>query len=290
MSARNTKTVSKKLNLTVDSYFDERKTEHEITIYNFEKTNRYFRYELDGTGNLYKFYNKGDISKRTVDIEKHNKAQIETYRGSTLSKLVDDIKENSKYVEPELIRIGSNHLKTKGYELYPNGFINRFGLLNSEVFHYTGQLPKISNLVDYAMRWDVDDWDTKVWSGGLYQNGVFDLTVDYSKIPKNFNILDLGKPLNNLQALVDRVKPFGTKALCYFSFDVKFELRLIMDTVKTEILSDEKFDIKFDDIELISSAINATVSFVTEYLSLASNPLSIRSLINSESLNLRFKV
>lgn len=252
LSARNTKTISKSLNLTVDSYFNERKTEHEITIYNFEKTNRYFRYELDGDGNLFKFFNKGDISKRTVDTEKHTEGQVETYKGSTLKKLVDKIKENSKYVEPELLRIGSNHLKTKGYELYPNGFINRFGLLNSEVYHYTGQLPQITNLIDYAMKWDVDEWDQKLWSGDIYQNGVFDLTVNYGDIPTNFNILELSNPLNNLQALVDRVKPFGTKAICYFSFDVKFELRLVMDLFKSEILADENFNIKLEDMELIS--------------------------------------
>jgi len=252
LSARNTKTINKKLNLMVDSYFDERKTEHEITIYNFEKTNRYFRYELDGDNNLFKFYNKGDKSKRTVDVEKHNASKLEVYRGSTLKELVDKIKDESKYVEPELIRVGSNHLATKGYELYPNGFINRFGLLNSEVYHYTGQLPTIGNLVDYALRWDVDNWDQKVWTGKNYQNGVFSLTVNYSKIPTNFNILELTKPLNTLQVLVDRVKPFGTKAICYFSFDVKFEIKIVMDEIKSELLNDLSFNIKLEDLGLIS--------------------------------------
>lgn len=253
LSSKNTKILSKKLNLTVDSYFDERKTEHQITIYNFEKTNKYFRYELDGNDNLFKFYNKGDKSKRTVDIESHNASQLETYRGSTLKELVDKIRENSKYVEPELIRIGSNHLQTKGYELYPNGFINRFGLLNSEVYHYTGQLPTIGNLVDYALRWDSDVWDEKLWSGDIYQNGVFDLTVNYSKIPTNFNILELTYPLQNLQALVDKVKPFGTKAICYFSFDVKFKLKLAMEILATQIIDTEEFEFKLaNDFGMIS--------------------------------------
>lgn len=290
LSARNTKTINKKLNLDVNSYFDEKKTQHEVTIYNFEKTNRYFRYELDGNNNLYKFYNKGDISKRTVDIEKHDASQIEVYKGSTLKELVDNIKENSKYVEPELIRIGNNHLANKGYELYPNGFINRFGLLNSEVYHYTGQLPTIGNLVDYALRWDVDKWDQKLWSGGLYQNGVFDLTIDYGKIPTNFNILELSKPLDNLQALVDRVKPFGTKAVCYFSCNVKFELKIVMDEIKKEIIDNEFFNLAFEDMGTISwynkhdNSIMVTYDLTKYYMNIDENDLKVSLSSSDRSL------
>ena len=90
-----------------------------------------------------------------------------------------------------MLRIGSNKLASKGYELYPDGFMRRFGLFNSEIFHYTGQLPQTSNLVDRAMRWDQDRWDTKVWGGDIYDNGVFNLSIDYDKVPKNFDILNV---------------------------------------------------------------------------------------------------
>ena len=252
LSTRNAKVLHKKLHLTIDDDFNERRLEHEINIYNFEKTHRYFRYELDGDGNLFKFFNAGDISKRTVDFDPHRYSAIETYRGNNLKKLVEDIKNNSKYVEPELLRIGTNKLANKGYEMYPNGFINRFGLLKSEVHHYTGQFPIITNLVDYAMRWDIDNWDEKVWTGDIYQNGVFDLSIDYAKIPTNFNILELQNPIGNLQALADKVKPVGTKAICYYSASVQFELRMNIDLLTSEIGNIFDFDLEFDNMGLIS--------------------------------------
>jgi len=252
LSTHNAHVLHRQLKLTVDSHYNARTTEHEITIYNFEKTNRYFRREMDNQGNLFKFFNKGDISKRTLDIEKHNASKVETYKGSTLKDIIQQIKDNSKYVEPELLRIGNNHLATKSYEMYPNGFINRFGLLNSEVFHYAGQLPTTSNLVDYAMRWDVDTWDTKVWTGNDYQNGVFDLTIDYAKIPTNFNILELDNPIGNLQSLVNRVKPFGTKAICYYSNSIKLTLKMELDLLSTTIDNNFLFDIELDKLGIIT--------------------------------------
>ena len=252
LSTHNAHVLHQQLQLTVDSHYNVRNTEHEIIIYNFDKTNRYFRKEMDGEGNIFKFFNKGDKTKRTVDIEPHNVSKVETYKGSNLKQIIEDIKENSQYVEPELLRIGSNELKTKSYEMYPNGFINRFGLLNSEVYHYTGQFPTTSNLVDYAMRWDVDTWDTKVWTGNDYQNGVFDLTVDYSKIPTNFNILELDNPIGNLQALVNRVKPFGTKAICYYSNNVKLTLRMELELLSTTIDNKYLLNLELDKLGLIT--------------------------------------
>lgn len=252
LSTRNAKVLHKKLHLTVDDDFNERKLEHEINIYNFEKSHRYFRYELDGSGNLFKFFNTGDISKRTVDFDFHKYSAVETYKGNNLKRLVEDIRDTSKYVDPELLRIGSNKLANQGYEMYPNGFINRFGLLKSEIHHYTGQFPIITNLVDYAMRWDIDNWDEKVWSGNNYQNGVFDLSIDYAKIPANFNILELQNPIGNLQALTDKVKPVGTKAICYYSASVKLELRVNVDLLASEIGNRFDFDLEFDRLGLIS--------------------------------------
>ena len=230
LTNRNANVYHKDLIINVDDIYNQKTVEHEITIYNFEKTNRYFRYELDGNNTIFKFFNQGrDRSLKMVDIEKFKEGSIETYKGSNLKKIVRDISKNSIYFEPELLRIGNNKLAPKGYEVYPDGFIRRFGLLNSEVFHYTGQLPIISNLADKAMRWDIDEWDMKVWGGGIYSNGVFDLTIDYNKIPKNFNILEVDNPLRNLQAIVDKTKPYGTQAICYYSNKIYLDLAVDME-------------------------------------------------------------
>lgn len=233
LATRNANVINKQLKLTVDSEFNQRELEHEVNIYNFDKTNKYYRYEIDNVGEIFKFYNKGDKSVRLIDHEQYNQSAVETYKGTNLRKLVKEIKNNSKYVEPILLKEGENKLKDKGYELYPDGLMRRFGLLKSEVFHYSNQFPITSNLVDKAMKWDIDPWDTKVWAGGIYDNGVFDLTIDYTKIPSNFNILDVNNPINNLQELVDKAKPYGTKAICYYSASAYLKLKMFVDGIQT---------------------------------------------------------
>ena len=212
LSTRNSRVLHKQLKLTVDTEFAERKLEHSITIYNFEKTNRNYRYEIDNVGEIFKFFNTKDKSLRQIEFEPYNKSSIEHYKGLNLRELVKKIQRTSKYVDPVFLRTGSNRLANKGYELFPDGLIRRFGLLNSEVYHYSGQFPITSDLVDRAMKWGIDTWDTKLWAGDIYDNGVFDLAIDYSKIPSNFDILNVENPIKNLQNLVDNVKPYGTKA------------------------------------------------------------------------------
>ena len=253
LTNRNAKVYHKNLTINVSKNFDQKQLEHEITVYNFEKTNHYFRYELDGDNTIFKFFNQGnDKSLKMVDIENYKQDSIETYKGSNLKKVLRDITNNSKYIEPELLRVGSNKLAPKGYEMYPDGFIRRFGLLNSEVFHYTGQLPTIGYLADKAMKWDIDKWDTKVWGGDIYDNGVFDLTIDYSKIPTNFDILEIDDPIKNLQALVDKTKPYGTQAICYYSAKLYLDMKIDARLHSFEASSDLNLPLKISDIGLIS--------------------------------------
>ena len=227
LTNRNAHVYHKQLKINVNKEFIQKNLEHEITIYNFEKTNHYFRYELDDNNDIFKFFNQGnDKSLRMINSEEYNRSKVETYKGTNLKNIIRDIADNSKYVEPELLRVGNNKFAPKGYEIYPDGFIRRFGLLNSEVFHYTGQLPVISHLADKAMKWDIDTWDTKVWGGDIYDNGVFDLTIDYGKIPTNFNILELDNPIKNLQTLVDKTKPYGTQAICYYSTKLYLDMNI----------------------------------------------------------------
>ena len=254
LSTKNSSVLHKQLKLTVDTEFNERKLEHEINIYNFEKTNRYYRYEVDNANTIFKFFNTGDKTLRPIRSEGYKEGAVETYKGTNLRKIVNDIKRNSKYVEPVLLREGTNKLADKGYEMYPDGFIRRFGLLNSEVYHYSGQLPSTTDLVDKAMKWDVDRWNTKVWAGDIYDNGVFDLTIDYAKVPTNFNILEVENPIKNLQVLVDNVKPYGTKAICYYSASVDVSIAINVDTVKSEF--NHNVDVHLympEDFSIISS-------------------------------------
>lgn len=247
LSAWDSYTILKRLKLTITPTFIDRKLEHEINIYNFDKTNKYYRYELDKNENIIKFFSKNQLPLRNVETEQYNKNAIETYKGTNLKKIYEQIKEKSKYVDPEFLRIGNNQLKTKGYELYPDGFIRRFGLLNSEIFHYAGQLPKVTNLVDYAMIWDENKWDEKIWGGGDYSNGAFDLTIDYSKIPTNFLILESKRPLKTLQKIVDHTKPYGTKGFCYYSSNIYLDMNIDLEMNNFEIENIIPIDLILDN-------------------------------------------
>lgn len=250
---RNAKILYKKLNLTVDTEFKSKKLEHEITIYNFAKTNKYYRYEVDNNGDIYKFFNKGDKSYRQIQSESYNKSAVEVYRGSNLRELVRNIKKHSKYVDPVLLREGSNSFLDKAYELNPDGLIRRFGLLNSEVYHYSNQFPQTTDLVLKAMKWDIDLWDNKLWASDKYDNGVFDLTIDYAKVPSNFNILDVDNPIKNLQDLVDNTKPYGTKAVCYYSASVEASIAVNIKDVQAIINHDIDVHLSIpDNIEIVS--------------------------------------
>ncbi|MBO5476303.1 MAG: hypothetical protein J6A15_00930 [Clostridia bacterium] len=285
LTTKNANVMNKQLKLTVDTEFNERKLEHEINIYNFDKTNRYYRYEIDNVGELFKFFNESDKSIRLIDSEKHNESSVETYRGTNLRRLVKEIKEKSKYVDPLFLREGSNKLQDKGYELYPDGFIRRFGLLNSEVYHYSNQLPITSNLVERAMKWDVDTWDTKVWAGNNYDNGIFDLTIDYSKVPSNFDILKVNNPINNLQAIVDNAKPYGTKAICYYSATAYLKLSMFISSVNNIINHNLKlsFAIPNENIGVISEVNRGDKSLGIYYDMFK---LNLSTVINSVNMDI----
>lgn len=266
LTTRNSSVLYKQLKLTVDSEFAERKLEHEINIYNFEKTNKYYRYETDNIGNIFKFFNTGDKTYRPVRTEHYNKSAVETYRGTNLREIVRNIKDNSKYVDPVLLREGANQFADKGYELYPDGLMRRFGLLNSEIFHYSNQFPRTTDLVLKAMKWDIDMWDTKLWASDKYNNGVFDLTIDYSKVPTNFNILEVDNPIKNLQNLVDNTKPYGTKAFCYYSASVRASFAMNIDVIKSEFQHSLKVFLSMpNDFDMITECNRHDNSLIVYY-------------------------
>ena len=263
----------KQLHLTVDSEFNQRELEHEINIYNFEKTNRNYRYEIDNNGEIFKFFNKGDRTVRPIETEKYNVNLIETYKGTNLKNIVKNIKENSKYVDPVFLRTGNNKLADRGYELYPDGFIRRFGLLKSEVFHHTHQLPVITDLGEKAFKWNIDEWDLKVWAGDPYDNGIFDLTIDYSKIPSNFNILEIDNPINKLQNIVDKTKPYGTKGICYYSAQSQLDFKINIDDISLSIGSSIDLLLKFADIFLVTTLNrhDASLAVINDVIKLNTN-------------------
>lgn len=114
-----------------------------------------------------------------ITRENFNENSVENYEGENLIDLVNQVNKHSKLFRAKFLKTGTNELRTNLQEYEPNGFIHRFGLLNSEIYHYLGTLPSYSYMSDYLFRWAPDGkeplnlypekiamkWNTKVWAG-----------------------------------------------------------------------------------------------------------------------------
>ena len=114
-----------------------------------------------------------------IGRENFNKDSIEYFEGRNLIDILNQINTNSKLFRATFLKTGNNELLRDFKEYSPNGFIYRFGLLSSELFHTLGVLPEYSYVSDLLFRWEPDDslptnlypkrvgfnWNTKKWAG-----------------------------------------------------------------------------------------------------------------------------
>lgn len=256
-------------------------------------------------------YKTDEHSYQYIERENFNREAIESYEGENLTKIFNDINKYSKFFNVKKIRTGTNKLLHDFREYDPNGFIYRFGLMSSEIFHNVGVLPTYSYMNDYLFTWAAEgelpsvlypqridmNWDANKWAGhgwnvwktytdeykeqiinnenysplfefiqtfesletaqtfisneynfdasnefyirtkeGLekirkyqyiikesyYDNGVFFVHIPISKIPSNFPLLSI----EQIEAIIERSKPFGMKALVRYVIDVNFNIHL----------------------------------------------------------------
>lgn len=78
---------------------------------------------------------------------------IEEHRGSNFEEILRQINQNSQYFRAKYLRNGTNELLNDFTEIKPDGFLYRFGLLNSEIYHYLGVLPTYTYMSDFLFRW-----------------------------------------------------------------------------------------------------------------------------------------
>lgn len=218
---------------------------------------------------------------------------LEEYVGNNLFKLLQKINDTSQYVNFQFLRTGTNELKNEFKEFESDGFIHKFGLLNSEIFHHVGVIPTYTYMSDYLFRWAPStenqllnlypprramNWNTKVWNGHVYQvfeysyddktgtdkrkllysfdnkkdaeiyvkrtqryneleniegytyeikerfwdTGVFFINIPLKDIPSNFFLLDNSE----INALIQKTKPYGTKFLIRYIVDTTFDHNL----------------------------------------------------------------
>ena len=128
-------------------------------------------------------YNTDEHNYQYLGRENFNKSSIEVFEGRNLVDVINQINDNSKLFRATFLKTGTNHLLNDFKQYNPNGFIHRFGLMSSELFHYLGVLPEYSYMNDVLFRWAPDgseplnlrpkkvgmQWDTKRWVGHGYQ-------------------------------------------------------------------------------------------------------------------------
>ena len=88
-----------------------------------------------------------------IGRENFNENSLESFEGENLFKIIQNINENSQYFQAQFLKTGTNQLLNDFKEYSPNGFIYRFGLLSSEIYHHLGVLPNYSYMSDYLFRW-----------------------------------------------------------------------------------------------------------------------------------------
>ena len=124
-------------------------------------------------------YNKDEHNYQYLDRENFNKESVESFEGQNLKEIFDNINKYSKLFRATFLKTGSNQLLNDFKQYNPDGFIYRFGLMNSEIFHHIGVIPEYTYMNDYLFRWASEgktplnlypkrvdmNWDANKWIG-----------------------------------------------------------------------------------------------------------------------------
>lgn len=272
----------------VTQQFKHQKLPYKAKQSPFNPISEYFDESQNYLDQLKIIKNQDEHGYQYIGREDYSINTLESFEGANFIELLKEINRESKYVRATYLRTGTNELNNEFKEFKPDGFLNRFGLLNSEIFHYVGVLPTYNYMNEYLFRWAPTQvqplnlyppkkamvWGQKIWAGegywvyehynddknNIHQHskmeffkdiptaeefirkneqfnnehkitgysysikevhrvpGVFFVNIPISKIPTNFFILDQ----NEIEAIVERAKPFGMRGLIRYIIDVSF--------------------------------------------------------------------
>lgn len=239
--------------------------------------------------------------------ENFNKDGIEAYEGKNLIDLFEQINENSKIFRVTPLKIGTNQLLNNLQGYNPDGFIYRFGLLSSELYHHIGVLPNFSHMSDYLMRWAPDasepkflypkriamNWDTKKWAGhgwnvwktytDEYKNEIIN-TDDYEPL---FECVGTFDDYNTTQEFVNRMENDSSESEYYTQINnEETRIRKYQYLIKESYFTDGVFYI---DIPLDKIPTNFHILETEEIEALAqrTKPYGLKPLIRYTK-NIRF--
>lgn len=254
-------------------------------------------------------YNTDEHTYQYLERENFNEDSVESFEGENLIDIFNQINEHSKFFKAKFLKVGTNYLYNDFREYNPDGFIYRFGLMNSEIFHHLGVLPEYTYMNDYLFRWASEgklplnlypkridmNWNLNRWAGhgynvyktyteeyknqiinskdykplfeyvqtfedlqtakqyinneysfdttnryyieneegiqlikkyqyiikeSYFDTGVFFVDIPLKKIPTNFLLLDI----DELEAIIEKTKPYGMKALIRYIIETKFNI------------------------------------------------------------------
>ena len=125
--------------------------------------------------------NTDDMPSMYLGRENWESNLEEGFVGQSLLNLIQKINKESNLVEIDYLRAGNNEMFTDLQQIFPNGFINRFGLLKSEFYKLLGIIPNVYSINDDLFRWarrddepivypkrENDKWNQKPWCGTGY--------------------------------------------------------------------------------------------------------------------------
>lgn len=176
--------------------------------------------------------NTDDMPSMYLGRENWESNLKEGFVGQSLFNLIQKINQESDLVEIDFLRTGNNEMFTDLQQIFPNGFIHRFGLLKSEFYKLLGIIPKIYSINDDLFRWarsenepiiypkrENDKWNQKPWCGTGYY-------VYESKIENNKKLYTIEKAIfttkEDAEFYVNNLNTFNS---LHFIEDIIYEIK-----------------------------------------------------------------
>lgn len=178
--------------------------------------------------------NKDEHGYQYIGREDFSINLIESYEGNNLIELLKQINKKSEYIRSVYLRSGSNELLNEFKPFKPDGFLSRFGLLSSEIYHHTGVLPTYNYMNEYLFRWAPSEhepldlyptkyamtWGSKKWCGETYI--VYEYYDDDDEDIHTKKRLETFHEKKTAQEYVRKNKHFNTKdGLTGYSYEIK---------------------------------------------------------------------
>ena len=176
--------------------------------------------------------NTDDMPSMYLGRENWESNLKEGFVGQSLFNLIQKINQESNLVEIDFLRTGNNEMLTDLQQIFPNGFIHRFGLLKSEFYKLLGIIPKVYSTNDDLFRWarsndepviypkrENDKWNQKPWCGTGYY-------VYESKMENNKRAYTIEKAIFTTQDDADfYVENLNTFNSLHFIDNIVYEIK-----------------------------------------------------------------